>query len=179
MTMAWDRLDLIRGMTRTALEAIERGMVRIRRSQTRRTLAKLAAADAGSFEESMAGVVDAIEEGPDVQGGDVTVGTVAERLGADPSRASRLVARAVQAGYVARVASQADGRRIRLELTPAGRELAEAGHRFRQSIFERLVRDWPESDREEFARLLTLFVDALSAETRRMPGRDQQPGSPG
>lgn len=159
-------------MTTAALDAIERAMVRIRRSQTRRTLAVLAAGDAGGFVPSSASVVDAIEQGPDADGGEVTVGTVAQRLGADPSRASRLVATAVRAGYVARVASQADGRRIRLELTPAGRELAEAGHRFRRSMFERLIRDWPESDREEFARLLTRFVDALSAEARRATGRD-------
>src|SRR5689334_1994081 len=65
-------------------------------------------------------VVDAIEEGSELPGHEVTVGDVAERLGIDPSRASRVVTAAIKAGYVRRLASQDDGRRICLELTPDG-----------------------------------------------------------
>jgi DNA-binding MarR family transcriptional regulator len=108
-----------------------------------------------------------VEEGPDGPGHEVTVGLVGERLGLDPSRASRLVAQAIQAGYVVRVASQADGRRIRLELTQEGHELAQAGHRFRQAVFGRLMSDWSDRDRQNFARLLTRFTDALAEEVRR------------
>src|SRR5690606_40601178 len=39
------------------------------------------------------------------------VATVAERLGIDPSRASRLVSEMVEAGYARRAVSQADARR--------------------------------------------------------------------
>jgi DNA-binding MarR family transcriptional regulator len=141
-----------------ALTAIERAMVRIRRSQTRRTFGRLAEqAGQGPLDLALVGVVDAVEEG----GAPVTVGMVAERLGIDPSRASRLVAQAVQAGYVARVASQEDGRRVGLELTSAGDELARAVHRFRQARFDHAMREWSPEDREAFARLLTRFTDEL------------------
>src|SRR5687767_14098918 len=63
------------------------------------------------------------DEGGSGPGGEVTVGTVAERLGIDPSTASRLVADATRDGYLARSASARDGRRACLTLTEAGREL--------------------------------------------------------
>ena len=144
------------------LAAVERAMLRIRRSQSRRTLGRLAAQELGRpVDASHFLVVDAVEEGPERPGQEVTVGVVAERLGIDPSRASRMVAGAVRAGYVARAASQADGRRIRLELTAAGRELAEAAHRFRRAAFRRAMRGWPAAERRAFARLLTKFTEGL------------------
>lgn len=144
------------------LAAIERAMVRIRRSQTRRTLGRLATRDLGqAVDPAQLDVVFAVDEGPDRPGQEVTVGLVAERLGIDPSRASRVVAAAIRAGHVRRVASQADGRRIRLELTEAGREVARAAHRSRRALYDRLMQGWPERDRRELARLLTRFTDAL------------------
>ncbi|HEX2034157.1 MAG TPA: MarR family winged helix-turn-helix transcriptional regulator [Chloroflexota bacterium] len=143
-------------------------MVRLRRSQTRRTLSRLAGGEGvETAAAALFGMVDAVEEGPEWPGQEITVGVVAERLGSDPSRASRLVAAAIRAGYVSRVASQADGRRIRLELTEAGRALAARTHRFRQQIFARAMHDWPESERAAFARLLTRFSDSLARMTAR------------
>lgn len=103
-------------------------MVRIRRSMTRRTLARLATRETGeAIDPGLTDVLDAVAEGPDNQGQagsegsdqsdpEVSVGLVAARLGIDPSRASRQVAAAIKSGYLRRVASQADGRRIHLEL---------------------------------------------------------------
>ena len=68
-------------------------------------------------------VIGAIAYNPnwgDSNGEEVTVGLIAERLGIDPSRASRVVAEVVDRGYARRVASQSDARRICLELTPQG-----------------------------------------------------------
>lgn len=90
-----------------------------------------------------------------------TVGSVADRLGVDQPRASRLVARDVEAGLVRRVADPVDGRRSTLELTGLGVEHAERVHAFRWEVFGTAVRDWPERDQWEFARLLTAFVEAL------------------
>jgi DNA-binding MarR family transcriptional regulator len=147
--------------------AVERAMVRLRRSQTRRTLGRLATrALERPVDLSLVGVVDAVEDGPERPGGEVTVGAVAERLGIDPSRASRLVAAAVRAGYLARVASQADGRRIGLELTATGEEIARGARRFRQATFGRGMADWSERERREFARLLNRFVDELARASR-------------
>jgi DNA-binding MarR family transcriptional regulator len=140
------------------LEAIERAFVRMRRAMTRRNLgARMVRELGGGVDLSHLGVVDAVEEG---QGADgvVTVGMVGERLGIDPSRASRVVTSALQAGYVERVASQADGRRVGLRLTDAGRALAEAAHRVRQKTFAKAMDGWTDGERREFARLLTRFV---------------------
>lgn len=140
-------------------------MVRIRRSQTRRTLGKLAENELGRpIALSRSFVVDALEEGPDGSAAsELTVGVVAERLGIDPSRASRMVAEAIDAGDVVRVASQSDGRRITLELTAQGRELAREARRVRLTFFDRAMAGWPAQEREQLSRLLTKFIDGLNA----------------
>jgi DNA-binding MarR family transcriptional regulator len=56
------------------------------------------------------------------------------------------------------VASQDDGRRILLELTHAGRALVDAMHAHRQAEFAQAMRDWSETERQDFARLLTRFT---------------------
>ncbi len=145
-----------------ALEAIERAMLSIRRSVTRRELGRsMAAALQGETDLSQYFAVDAVEEATEDSAQPVTVGTVAERLGVDPSRASRLVARAVQAGYLRRVASQADGRQSLLELTDAGRTVVEQMHKHRQAQFALAMRDWSARERAEFARLLVRFTSTL------------------
>jgi DNA-binding MarR family transcriptional regulator len=94
---------------------------------------------------------------------DVTVGDVAERLGIDPSVASRMVSDCIGAGYLVRAASQRDGRRTVLRLSPGGAETLERFRRHQRSAFEFVTRDWPERDRLEFARLLLRYVDAIEA----------------
>jgi DNA-binding MarR family transcriptional regulator len=103
-------------------------------------------------------VVDAIDAQLGA-GGVATVGSVAARVGVDPSTASRLVAGAVRAGNVERVASQQDGRRVHLRLTEQGGELLAESRRFQQAIFEDLTREWPEHDRRELARLMIKLAD--------------------
>jgi len=93
---------------------------------------------------------------------EVTVGVVAERLTIDPSTASRLVAETIAAGYLTRTPSQTDSRRICLELTQAGEVLVEQAHRYQQSVFARITHQWPEQERQEFARLLSKFVSSLA-----------------
>lgn len=141
-----------------ALVAIERALIRIRRSVTRRELGKRMADALPERDLSQVFAVDAVDEASEASDGGVSVGTVAERLGVDPSRASRLVAQAVGAGYLARGSSQDDGRRSLLVLTEAGRALVDAMHAHRQAEFARAMRDWTEHDRQEFARLLTRFT---------------------
>lgn len=113
-------------------------------------------------------VVQAIEAGPDVPGRETTVGLVAERLGVDPSTASRLVAETIQAGYLSRVTSRADARRVQLALTDAGRALSEDARRYQRAVFEHVTREWSDWERHEFARLLSRFVDAV-ADMRAAP----------
>ena len=160
------------------IEAVERAMVALRRSQSRRTLARLAAArqpagpggDRGTAAATAASgvgaeVLDAVEEAEE-EGRPATVTSVAIALGIDQPRASKLVAAAVAAGLVRREADQADGRRALLVRTPAGRRLSAEVHAFRRQVADQAMAGWPAGDRAEFARLLTRFVESLSAVTR-------------
>jgi DNA-binding MarR family transcriptional regulator len=145
------------------LATVERSMIQLRRSMTRRTLARLAARESGQMVDlALADVVDAVEEGPEHPDQEITVGLVADRLGIDPSRASRLVTASIKAGYLRRVASQADGRRIQLELTPSAEKIVATAHQVRQDLYDQLMHDWSGQDRASFAELLNKFTDALT-----------------
>jgi DNA-binding MarR family transcriptional regulator len=149
---------------RDALSQIERAMVRIRRSQTRRTIGRLMERELGTrFNMAHSFVVDALAETEGGSGNEPSVGMVAEHVGVDPSRASRMVADAIRGGYVKRVASQVDGRRMGLQLTGAGRRLLKTTKTFRRRLFAKVTASWPESDCAEFARLLTKFTEPLKA----------------
>ncbi|WP_099905832.1 MarR family winged helix-turn-helix transcriptional regulator [Streptomyces sp. TLI_171] len=92
---------------------------------------------------------------------EVTVGAIAELLAVDPSVASRMVTDNINAGYLLRAASQQDGRRTVLRLSPAGTELMARFRRHQRSAFEYITADWAEDDRLEFARLMLKYVDSL------------------
>src|SRR5215471_18716579 len=151
-------------------------MVAIRRSQNRRTLARLAAARQGSRPggrrtatdgtgSASADVLDVIEAAEEASGR-ATVTSVAAALNIDQPRASKLVAAAVAAGLVRREADQADGRRALLVRTPAGQHLSAEAHSFRRQVFGEAMADWPAADRAELARLLARFVESLATVTR-------------
>jgi DNA-binding MarR family transcriptional regulator len=163
------------------VKAVERAMVAIRRSQTRRALTRLAEGrddnDAGVVGGSAVDVLDAIESAEQA-GTPATVSGVAAALNVDQPRASKLVAAAVRAGLVRREADQADGRRTLLVRTERGNTLSEELHRFRRSIFAMAMSDWTDTDRAAFARLLTRFVEALAGMTGRGGQRDGIAGEP-
>ncbi|MFI5910225.1 MarR family winged helix-turn-helix transcriptional regulator [Dactylosporangium sp. NPDC051541] len=151
------------------VKAVERAMVAIRRSQTRRALTRLAeqrddAEHAGVVGNAAVDVLDAIAAAEQA-GTPATVSGVAATLNVDQPRASKLVAAAVEAGLVRREADQADGRRTALVRTERGNALFEEMHRFRRSIFAAAMSDWPDADRAAFARLLTRFVESLAGMT--------------
>ncbi len=75
--------------------------------------------------------------------GQATVGSVAEQLGVDPSAASRMVSELISPGFVERLASQRDGRRTVLRLTPDGVALRDRYRRQHRQAFEHITRDWP------------------------------------
>ena len=150
------------------LALIEQALLRIRCSQSRRALAREAP---GPVEPAQLGVIDAVEQGPGEDGQPATVGLVAQRLGIDPSRASRTVAAAIDAGYVARAASELDGRSSILELTLAGREVADNVHAARRARYAELLNDWTPADRAEFAKLLHRFTSALDEAPIRRSGK--------
>ncbi|MDX3248622.1 MarR family winged helix-turn-helix transcriptional regulator [Streptomyces sp. ME18-1-4] len=93
---------------------------------------------------------------------EITVGAVAELLGVDPSVASRMVTDNIKAGYLIRAASQQDGRRTVLLLSPEGADLMARFRRHQRAAFEYITADWAERDRLEFARLMLKYVDSLA-----------------
>ncbi|WP_067568875.1 MarR family winged helix-turn-helix transcriptional regulator [Nocardia acidivorans] len=96
-------------------------------------------------------------------GAEVTVGKVAELLGTDPSVASRMVSDNIKAGFLVRAASQQDGRRTVLELSPQGRELMTRFRRHQRDAYDYITADWTETERLDFARLMLKYVDSLEA----------------
>lgn len=136
-------------------------MTEIRRRQSRRSIRELADLQAwGRDDLSLLPALEAIEEGA----GDATVGLVAAITGLDLSRASRAVSSAVKAGYVTRAASQSDGRSTFLRLSKEGERFTRFAHRYRQAVIKEALVGWSQRDRNELARLMTRFTDALRPE---------------
>lgn len=144
-----------------AIASIDVTMTRFRRSLARREFARTVMERLDSdLDLAHLDVMSAIsgfacETTPPA--GEVTVGFVAEQMNVDPSRASRLVAEVVDRGYVRRVASQQDSRRICLELTEQGERFIDAFREMKWSTFTRSLGAWSESDLITFAALLERF----------------------
>jgi len=134
-------------------------MVELRRSQTRRTLARLARerGDAAGPPDAVFALLDAIEAGAS------TVTEAAKALGIDQPRASRLAAQARDAKLLRRMADQSDGRRSPLVLTAAGRRALERTQAFRREIVTKAIAGWSAADRAALARLLARFVDDIAS----------------
>lgn len=107
-------------------------------------------------------VLNIVEEGPEHDGQEITVGVVAERLAVDPSVASRMVTDCISAGYLIRAASQQDGRRTILQMSDEGLAMLAAFRRHQRAAFEFITREWPDDERLQFARLLIKYVDSVA-----------------
>ncbi|WP_441247193.1 MarR family winged helix-turn-helix transcriptional regulator [Kitasatospora sp. McL0602] len=112
-------------------------------------------------------VLNIVLEAEQGDAGEVTVGAVADYLSVDPSVASRMVSDCISAGHLIRAASQQDGRRTVLHLSPEGRELMARFRRHQRSAFEYITADWADDERLEFARLMLKYSDSLAALRRR------------
>ncbi|MEV6771713.1 MarR family winged helix-turn-helix transcriptional regulator [Nocardia sp. NPDC051030] len=103
---------------------------------------------------------------------EVTVGMIAELCGVDPSVASRMVSDIIKAGYLRRAASQQDGRRSVLELSPEGIEFMARYRKHQRDAYDYITADWSEHDRLEFARLMLQYVDSLEGLKERGLAKD-------
>ena len=143
----------------SAVATIDAVMGRIRRTMMKREFGKLiierldAPLDVAHMD--VIGILGGMHE--DVSTDEITVGFVAEKLGIDPSRASRLVAEVVDRGFAKRIASQADARRICLTLTPKGRSFVEKFRETKWRVFANALGEWEEDELIVFARLLERF----------------------
>lgn len=95
-----------------------------------------------------------VDEFGELANGETTVSSVGERLGIDPSRASRVVSEMVEAGYARRAVSQADARRTVVELTEAGSAVVEAVRAYKFLIMGDFLSSWTT---EEVAQLVPLL----------------------
>ena len=98
-----------------------------------------------------------VDEFGDKAGGETMVASVAERLGIDPSRASRLVSELVDAGYARRAASQADARRTIIELTSAGEAVIDAVRAYKLLIMGDFLSGWDAGELSKFVPMLHKF----------------------
>lgn len=89
------------------------------------------------------------------------ISEIAEAIGVDQPRASRLVNDAMERGLVTRRADERDARRSVVELTDAGREALEATRATRRNAVAEAVAAFTSEETVTFANLLTRFVAGL------------------
>jgi DNA-binding MarR family transcriptional regulator len=145
------------------IELIRAALVGLRRLFQHRELAQLWAAAFGKRTELDYGelrLLDAVAIG---DAGTASVGEIAIRLGIDPSRASRQVARAVRRGMLARRVAQADGRRVVLAVTRAGEALRRRGSELTRARIALALTGWSAADRARFATMFGRFSDGMVA----------------
>jgi len=93
--------------------------------------------------------------------GPQSVGEIAEHLGVNPSNASRHGDRLQRMGLVGRNRSADDGRVVRIELTPAGRDLLDAVTQRRREELIDLAERLPDSDAAAVAAALRQLNTAM------------------
>jgi DNA-binding MarR family transcriptional regulator len=141
-------------------------MNKVRRSVQRRDFGRLILAriDPSLEVSHLDAIITLSAAASDAPQDEVTVGIIAERMGIDPSRASRISADLVDRGYAFRVASQLDARRICLKLTAKSERLVTAVRHTKWRIFAGALAQWDEQDLVTFATLLERFAGWASDE---------------
>jgi DNA-binding MarR family transcriptional regulator len=141
---------------------IGQSMTRMRLMTGRRLIGRLAIQSiAPGLELSHLDVLDAVRRAQDA--GEVTVGTIAEMIRIDPSRASRVVSDMVGRNVLRRKASQTDARRIVVVMTPLGQRLLSELKAQKLAIVSEIVEDWPKEDIDTFARLFDRYISGFEA----------------
>lgn len=90
----------------------------------------------------------------------LSVGEIADAVGVDQPRASRLVQQAFQLGLVRREADPEDARRTRVALTDAGAALVRGFRGERREAIDTALAGFTDEERADLARLLTKLADA-------------------
>jgi DNA-binding MarR family transcriptional regulator len=141
--------------------SIERSILQIVRGMGRRNIGRGAERKLeGLVDFSHVAIIDALSECEEA-GVTATVGHLARRIGADPSRASRMTAKAIRAGYAKRLASQEDGRRACVALTKRGEDFRDAISDLRRRYFASQLKSLSRREQETLAELLSKFVQAV------------------
>ena len=136
---------------------IGQAMTRMRLLTGRRMIGRLAIQNvAPGLELSHLDVLDVVRRAEATS--EVTVGTIADILRIDPSRASRIVADMVARGVLRRKASQADARRIVVVLTSLGQRLLSEIQAQKYSVIGSIFADWSPEEIKSFSLLFDRYV---------------------
>ena len=141
-------------------ESVRRSLVSLRRLLQRKELATLwatAFGDSTPLDYGELRLLDAVGIAEPT-----TVGEVADRLGIDPSRASRQVTRAITRGLLRRRLEPTDARKVVLDVTRAGAALQRRGSDLTRSRIALALASWSAADRAMFARLFARFADSMT-----------------
>ena len=92
--------------------------------------------------------------------GPLSVSEIADAVGVDQPRASRLVQQAAQMGLVRREADAEDARRTRVALTDNGLTIVRGFRGERRSAVDSALGSFTDAERAELARLLTKLADS-------------------
>lgn len=92
--------------------------------------------------------------------GPLSVGEIAEAVGVDQPRASRLVQQSVDLGLVRREADPDDARRTRIALTDDGTRILRGFRGDRREAITGALTDFTDAERAELARLLAKLAEA-------------------
>lgn len=101
--------------------------------------------------------------------GPLNVSALADRLNLDGSTVTRQVTALENDRLVERRRDPSDGRGIVIAPTPTGLEQVDAVRRARHDVYDRVLRDWDDADREALAKALERFnasLDSYMRETR-------------
>jgi DNA-binding MarR family transcriptional regulator len=146
------------------VRAIEHALLRVIRNLGKRGLGRSKERKLeGLVDFSHLAVVDTLGQS-DGRNDQVSVGQIARRVDLDHSRASRMVAAAIRAGYAKRTVSQDDGRRTCVALTEKGEEFAAAIGNLRRKFLAAQLKSWSDEECRQFAKLLSRFADGARHE---------------
>ncbi|WP_249353862.1 MarR family winged helix-turn-helix transcriptional regulator [Microbacterium sp. 2FI] len=90
----------------------------------------------------------------------LSIGEIAEAVGVDQPRASRLVQQAVEMGLVRREVDPDDARRTRVALTDAGAGFVRGFRGERREAIDSALGAFTDAERADLARLLTKLADS-------------------
>ncbi|MGR3793908.1 MarR family winged helix-turn-helix transcriptional regulator [Vannielia sp. SX4] len=156
-----DHVGVSEDLARSALE-LDATLQRWRRRFTKRELGLRAVRELGLKVElaeldALIAVWRPANEFGDEDEGETTVGTVATRLGIDPSRASRLTTELIRKKLVRRGVSQEDARRAILEVTNDGDRIVQAVRAFKFYTLGHFLKSWTEEEVRTFVPLIERF----------------------
>ena len=158
-----------------ALARISDAMTQHRLMTRRRIIGRIAIANvAPALEITHLDVLDVVDRAD--REDRATIGSVAEGMRIDPSRASRIVAELVSQDVLERRVCQNDARRSILVITPKGRVLLDEVHAVKRQLLESVTESWSAEDLAQFSELYKRFVDGIEDYARNHSnGEESEP----